>query len=129
MSQQEPPKLHQSLLPPKPEPAPEPPPKPKGRGKKKSEPEPEPEPTAYDTALDDLSNVGPVLLRAKTLHDDYVLVLKTDQTINFHRADWLTSGDDSFITLYRKTADHWQVTDVCIDDISTVSIALPQGPA
>ncbi len=127
MQQPEHPNLHKLLLPPKPEASPPPAPKTRGRGRKKKEPDPEtePEPTAYESAQDDLSNIGPVLLRSQTIHDDYVLVLRGDVAIPFHRADWAGSGDDSFITLYRKTADHWQITDVCIDDISTVSISLP----
>jgi hypothetical protein len=119
------PALRQTLLPPKPsKPQPTQKPKTKGRGKRKAEEEEE-ETTPFELAEDDITNVGPILYRAQQQRDNYVLVLKNDQSINFHRANWTSSGEDSFITLYRKTAHTWEVIDVCIDDISTVAISLP----
>jgi hypothetical protein len=137
MLESSPPDLYNSLLPPKPEPvAPSPKPKTKGRGRKKHEPQEEeedhPEPTDYERAQEDLSNLGPLLLRSKTVHDSYVMTLKNDVRVDFHRAAWFSSGEDSFITLYRKKLAHeghlqWVVVDVCVDDISTVEIVLNQS--
>jgi hypothetical protein len=125
MENPEHPSLRQTLLPPKPKPQPAQKPKTKGRGKRKQESEEDPEPTPFELAEDDITNVGPILFRARQQHDNYVLVLKNDQPIDFHRANWTSSGEDSFLTLYRKTAHAWEVMDVCIDDISTVAITLP----
>ena len=119
MTEPEHPNLRQALLPPRPiKPKVASAPK-KRKGKKEEE-----EPTLFELAEDDLTNVGPILFRSKQQHDNYVLVLKNDQSIDFHRANWTSSGDDSFITLYRKTANTWEIIDVCVDDISTVSISV-----
>lgn len=93
--------------------------KPKGRPKKDDT-----EPSARELAAEEISHFGPVLVRAKSIHDTYEVCLKGDTTFSFNRAGWL-QGDDNFVTLYRKTAEGWRVLDVCIDDISTVTITHP----
>lgn len=72
----------------------------------------------------DLSVLGPILVRAKDVYDEYTMQLKNDQIVNFNRAEWTKSSEDNFVTIYKKTADGWLVSDVCLDDVTMVTIKL-----
>ena len=116
MSNPDLPKLYQDIKPPK------------TRGRKRKSDDDD-KPSAEETFAEELASLGPILLRARNTHDNYVLLLKGDVELQFHRAEWADSGDVSFITLYTRAADHWRAVDVCIDDVSTVSLVLPDRPS